>query len=106
MAFEVAFEFGNSPVKEALPTIRETAVELELEGSVFADGLRETIGVSIRRIDFQISNWIDAGLCEADALARAHVVIVSGPAHERCAARRHGAAGRIGKRHQVHRRIK
>src|SRR5262245_36636169 len=101
MAFEVTFELGDSPVEEALPTIREATIELELQRSIFPYSLRETISVSIRRIDFQVSDRINAGLCKANTLARARVEIVSRQTHKRCAARRHRTAGRISKRYQV-----
>src|SRR5690349_17132807 len=105
MAFEVAFELRDSPVEEALPTIRETTIELEFERSVFSYGPRETIRISAKRIDFQIGGRVDSGLRKANTLARARVVIVSRQAHKQRAASRHRTARRIDMRHEVDSRI-
>src|ERR1044071_8353075 len=106
MAFEVAFELRDSPVEEALPTVRETTIELELQRSEFPHSLRETVSVSVRRIDFQVSVRINSGLRKANTLARARVVIVSRQAHKQRAACRHRTARRIDMRHEVDGRVK
>src|SRR5262245_43594451 len=98
MAFEVTFELGDSPVEEALPTIREATIQLNLERPVLPNGLREPVRISIRRIDFQVSGRIDSGLRKANAATVAVVIIVSGQTQEQRATGRYCTPGLVDKR--------
>jgi len=78
MTFEITFELGNAPVEETLPTVREPAIQLDLERAVLPNRLRESVRVAIRRIDLDVSVRINSGLGKANTLAISIVEIVPG----------------------------
>src|SRR5204862_3761005 len=96
VAFKVAHQLGDTPVEESLPAIRESAIQLELKCLVIPDGLRESIWLSVWRIDLFVSGRIDARLRKADALAGAAVEVQTTRA-----AGRDRSTGRVNKRHQI-----
>ena len=101
MTFKVALQLGNAPVREALPAIRESAIQLELKRLVIPDGLRETIWLSVWCVDFFIGGRVDAGLRKADALAGSRIKVVNRGRAALGTACWNRCAGRVNKRHQI-----
>lgn len=71
VSFKVAFQFGDAPVEEALPTIREAAIEFDLQCAIFTHCIRESVWLSIRiyeRVTERVIVKVNASRRKADRL--------------------------------------
>src|SRR5215813_1506206 len=96
MSFEVAFEFGDAPVRKELPAVREAPVQLYFDRAVIADRIGEAVRHTVR-----------AGVARGLAiLAERRVADAQVPIDQvRGALRRDRAAGRELEADRVDRRV-
>src|SRR4029453_486646 len=76
VTLEVALQLGYAPIEEALPSVRERAVEFNLERSILTHGVGEPIGVSIRDDKRVSGEGIDTCLSKADGSRTIRVKVI------------------------------
>src|SRR5437870_10028832 len=76
VAFKVSSQAGNTPVEEALPTVCEPAIQLNLQRLVVTYRIRETVWFSVRANESVAGCRINAGLSKAHRRFAAIIVVV------------------------------
>ena len=69
VSFKVAFQLGDAPVEEALPTVREASIEFDFDGPVLTHGIREPVCLPIwadKRVAKRIIVQVNTRLSKAN----------------------------------------
>ena len=75
VSFKVAFQLGDAPVEEALPSISEAAIEFDFDCTVLTHGIREPVCFSVG-IYKRVVVTVDSGLREAYGLTAIVVEVI------------------------------